>query len=103
MDQLTELCVDRTQPIPFTHQGRKLKARPMPLGLALSINEPSEDGTVEVTTDTMVECISQCVLFADDGKQVYTAEQIRDADHDLMVPLFKAVTEAFNAEDAKKN
>lgn len=102
MDQLTELVVDRTQPIPFTHNGKKLKARPIPLRLALRLQEPSKDGEMDVSVELMAECISECVLFADDGKRVYKPDEILDGDVDAMVPLFKAITETIGKDDAKK-
>lgn len=102
MGELTELVVDRTQSIPFTHEGKALKARPMPLRLALRMQTPAEDGEVEVSVDLMAECISECVLFEDTGDRVYTKEQILDGDVDAMLPLFQVVTSTIGKGDAKK-
>ena len=102
MDQLTELVVDRTQVIPFTHEGKPLKARPMPLRLALRLQEPGKDGSMDVSVELMAECISECVLFADSGARVYNKEQILDGDVDAMIPLFKVITDTIGKSDAKK-
>jgi len=102
MGQLTELVVDRTQSIPFQHEGKALKARPLPLRLALKMTTPNEDGEVTIEGELMAEIISECVLF-EDGERVFTLEQILDGDSDLMLPLFKAVTGLFEPQDAAKN
>ena len=101
MDKL-ELVVDRSQPIPFQHEGRDLKVRPMPLRLALKLNEPNADGELTVGTDVMAEIISECVRF-EDGSTVYTTDEVMDADSDMMIPLFQAITGMFSPEDAGKN
>ena len=98
-----ELVTDRTQPIEFTHNGRALKARPMPLKLALKLGEPAEDGSINLSVELMAAVIAECVLFADDGVAVYSAEDILNNDASAMLPLFKAVTELFDVGAAEKN
>lgn len=102
MGQLTELIVDRTQAIPFQHEGKPLKARPMPLRLALRLNEPNEAGEVTMTASLMADIIAECVVF-EDGQKAFTPEQILDGDSDLMIPLFGSITSLFNPEEAEKN
>lgn len=102
MGQLTELVVDRTQSIPFQHEGKALKARPLPLRLALKMTTPDESGEVTIAGELMAEIISECVLF-EDGAKVFTVDEILDGDSDLMLPLFKAITGLFEPQDAEKN
>lgn len=98
-----ELVIDRKKPIDFTHNGRPLMARPMPLKLALSMQEPGDDGSLSVPVELMAKVISECVLFADDGQRVYTSDEILESDVSAMIPLFKAATQIFDAEEAEKN
>ena len=102
MGQLTELIIDRTQAIPFTHQGRPLKARPMPLRLALKLNEPNEAGEITMSASLMADIIAECVVF-ESGEKAFTTEQILDGDSDLMLPLFKSITSLFDPQEAENN
>lgn len=102
MDELVELVVDRARPLQFTHNGRKLVARSMPLHLALKL-DLSGGNTVQVESDLFAEVISCCVLDAETREPVFKKQEVIDGDSEAMIPLFVAIASSISPKDAEKN
>ena len=96
----TEIGKAKPREIDFTYEGKPLAVRRLPLRLGLKMQALTEES---VPPEVAAEIISECVV-SNDGKSVWSIDEILEFDLDSMLSLFSEVSDiALNVEEAEKN
>ena len=96
----TEIGKAKPREIDFTYEGKPLAVRRLPLRLGLKMQALTEES---VPPEVVAEIISECVV-SNDGKSVWSIDEILEFDLDSMLSLFSEVSDiALNVEEAEKN
>ena len=97
----TDITPRKPRSIDFTFEGKPLFVRRLPLRLGLKLQSFGDEDSLP--PEIVAEIISECVVN-EDGKQVWSEDDVLGFDMEPMLKIFSEVSNApVSAEEAEKN